>query len=186
MSMDALRPDPAHAAQRAPAPASQKTARPEDVHHAPIAAVSVSDTAATPDVPDLPIPTQAHPPEVARMTPEVIALLLVAIILSNIGEVLLKIGVDKVGAITADPQTLLRALFQWQVIAGFTLLFGGSLFWLAVLSRANLSVAYPVLAIGYVLVALFAYFFLKEPMSLTRWLGIGAIMVGVILVQYKV
>lgn len=177
MSTDALRPDTTH----------RDTADREEIRHAPtpLADTVVVDTALT-DAPDLPIPTQAHPPETARMTPEILGLLIVAIILSNIGEVLLKIGVDRVGAITLDPQTLIRALMQWQVIAGFALLFSGSLFWLAVISRTNLSIAYPLLAIGYVLVALFAFFVLKEPMSLTRWVGIAAIMGGVVLVLYKV
>ncbi len=145
-----------------------------------------ADTATDGDIPDLTIPTQAHPPRTARMTPEVLLVLLVAIILSNVGEVLLKVGVDRVGAITFEPQTLIRALMQWQVLAGFALLFGGSLFWLAVISRTNLSVAYPLLAIGYVLVALWSFFVLKEPMSLTRLLGIGAIVGGVALVMYRV
>ena len=73
---------------------------------------------------------------------------------------------------------------QWQVIAGFVLLFGGSLFWLAVISRVNLSIAYPLLAIGYVLTTIWALVFLKEAVPSSRWLGIGAIIIGIVLVLY--
>lgn len=121
----------------------------------------------------------------SRMTTTALALLLIAIILSTFGEVLLKAGVNRIETITLDPASLLRAFLQWQVLAGFTLLFGGSLFWLAVLSRVNLSIAYPLLAIGYILTTLWAIVFLKEPVPLSRWLGIGAIVGGVALVLYK-
>lgn len=119
------------------------------------------------------------------MTSTALALLLIAIILSTFGEVLLKAGVNRIETITFAPASLLRAFLQWQVLAGFVLLFGGSLFWLAVLSRVNLSIAYPLLAIGYILTTIWAIIFLKEPVPVSRWIGIGAIFGGVALVLYK-
>src|SRR6476469_9091710 len=121
----------------------------------------------------------------AGMTGTAFCLLLVAIVLSTFGEVLLKAGVNRIDRITLDPGTLLRAFLQWQVLAGFALLFGGSLFWLAVLSRVHLSLAYPLLALGYILTTLWALIFLKEPVPASRWLGIGAICGGIVLVLYK-
>jgi drug/metabolite transporter (DMT)-like permease len=121
----------------------------------------------------------------AGMTGAAFALLLIAIVLSTFGEVLLKAGVNRVDRITLAPDTLLRAFLQWQVLAGFVLLFGGSLFWLAVLSRVHLSIAYPLLAMGYILTTLWALIFLKEPVPASRWLGIGAICSGIVLVLYK-
>jgi multidrug transporter EmrE-like cation transporter len=112
-------------------------------------------------------------------------LLIIAIVLSTFGEVLLKAGVNRIETITLAPGTLIRAFLQWQVLAGFVLLFGGSLFWLAVLSRVHLSIAYPLLAIGYILTTLWALVFLKEPVPASRWLGIGAICSGIVLVLYK-
>jgi drug/metabolite transporter (DMT)-like permease len=121
----------------------------------------------------------------SRMSLHAFALLLIAIVLSTFGEVLLKAGVNRVEKITLEPATLVRAFLQWQVLAGFVLLFGGSLFWLAVLSRVHLSIAYPLLAIGYILTTIWALIFLKEPVPLSRWVGIGAICSGIVLVLYK-
>jgi len=121
----------------------------------------------------------------AAMTTTAFFLLIIAIILSTFGEVLLKAGVNRIGTITLAPGTLIRAFLQWQVLAGFVLLFGGSLFWLAVLSRVHLSIAYPLLAIGYILTTIWALVFLKEPVPTSRWLGIGAICSGIVLVLYK-
>jgi drug/metabolite transporter (DMT)-like permease len=121
----------------------------------------------------------------SRMNLHAFGLLLIAILLSTFGEVLLKAGVDRIEKITLEPATLVRAFLQWQVLAGFVLLFGGSLFWLAVLSRVHLSIAYPLLAIGYILTTIWALVFLKEPVPLSRWVGIGAICGGIVLVLYK-
>ena len=121
----------------------------------------------------------------ATMTGTAFILLIIAIVLSTFGEVLLKAGVNRIGTITLAPGTLIRAFLQWQVLVGFVLLFGGSLFWLAVLSRVHLSIAYPLLAMGYVLTTIWALVFLKEPVPASRWLGIGAICSGIVLVLYK-
>jgi len=153
----------------------------EDPHDVPVPASMVPDT--NPEVPELPIPTHSHP-AAQQMSGPAFVLLIVAIILSTTGEVLLKAGVNRVGTITFEPQTIIRAFMQWQVIAGFVLLFGGSLFWLAVISRVNLSIAYPLLAIGYILTTIWALVFLKEPVPSSRWLGIGAIIIGIVLVLY--
>ncbi|MCA1670254.1 MAG: hypothetical protein LC793_23295 [Thermomicrobia bacterium] len=121
----------------------------------------------------------------AGMTGTAFLLLMIAIVLSTFGEVLLKAGVNRIGTITLAPGTLVRAFLQWQVLVGFVLLFGGSLFWLAVLSRVHLSIAYPLLAMGYILTTIWALVFLKEPVPASRWLGIGAICSGIVLVLYK-
>lgn len=135
------------------------------------------------DAPELIIPT--HIPTRSRgMSGTAFGLLIIAILLSTTGEVLLKAGVNRIETITLAPASLLRAFAQWQVLAGFALIFGGSLFWLAVISRVNLSIAYPLLAIGYIITTFWALFYLKEPVPLTRWLGIGAICGGVFLVLY--
>jgi multidrug transporter EmrE-like cation transporter len=54
--------------------------------------------------------------------------------------------------------------------------------WTIGLSRVPVSQAYPVLSLGYVVTALAAWIMLGEALSLTRWVGIGVIMVGVWLV----
>lgn len=54
--------------------------------------------------------------------------------------------------------------------------------WFAALSRTQLSVAFPFTALGYVGVVLASRFILNERISLRRWMGIGTIVVGVVLV----
>jgi drug/metabolite transporter (DMT)-like permease len=55
--------------------------------------------------------------------------------------------------------------------------------WLAVLSRASLSFAYPFAALTYVLIVLFDRFVLDETVPALRWGGVAFIIVGIILVS---
>jgi drug/metabolite transporter (DMT)-like permease len=58
-----------------------------------------------------------------------------------------------------------------------------SVFWLVILSRIDLSLAYPLVSIAYIVVALFSFFVFKENVSLLRWLGVITICFGVFLVS---
>jgi drug/metabolite transporter (DMT)-like permease len=59
---------------------------------------------------------------------------------------------------------------------------GGSAFWLAVISRVQLSLAYPVLALNYLIIVLESWLILKEDVSWGRIAGVAVIVVGVIVV----
>lgn len=48
--------------------------------------------------------------------------------------------------------------------------------------QGNLSVLYPLIATSYILVSIFSFFVLKEPFPVMRWLGVGLIVAGIILV----
>lgn len=54
--------------------------------------------------------------------------------------------------------------------------------WLAVLSRVEVSAAYPMLSIGYVIAAVLGFFFLGENVGIERMAGIALIGAGVMLV----
>lgn len=57
------------------------------------------------------------------------------------------------------------------------------LLWMVVLSKVEVSFAYPFLSIGYVVAALVGYQFFGESLSLTRIIGIIVICVGVFLIS---
>ena len=60
-----------------------------------------------------------------------------------------------------------------------------SIIWMYVLKIFEFSSAYPLISISYVFGLLAAYFIFHETISWTRWLGVGIIMIGVILVVQK-
>ena len=113
-------------------------------------------------------------------------LLLLAISLSVTGEFLLKSGMNQVGLLSLSPEAFLlglkRAFSTPQVLGGFAFIFAGSIIWLAVLSRVDLSWAYPMLSLGYLFVVLTSWFFLGESFSLLRLAGTLFVCLGVFLI----
>jgi drug/metabolite transporter (DMT)-like permease len=118
----------------------------------------------------------------------VFALLLTASALTVIGEVLLKLGMNvvtaRVGAFSPSPPVLWATFTDWRVLAGFALVFGGSLFWLAVISRVNLSLAYPLLALNYVLILVPSRYLLNEAITPSKLIGAVIVVVGVIVITW--
>ena len=116
-------------------------------------------------------------------------LLLIAISLTVSGEVLLKLGMNQVraevGAFSTSLPVLVRTFTEWRVVVGFALIFSGALFWLGVISRADFSFAYPLLALSYVVAMIPARFILHEDVTLNRVLGAVIVVVGAIVISWE-
>lgn len=69
------------------------------------------------------------------------------------------------------------------IILGLGCYFISTLIWLNILSKVNLSYAYPMLSIGYALVVFLSWIIFKENVSLWRWLGVVLISLGVSLIS---
>lgn len=55
--------------------------------------------------------------------------------------------------------------------------------WMAVLRKAEVSIAYPLLSIGYLITAAIGYFFMNEHVNATRIVGIAIICCGIIIIS---
>ncbi len=125
----------------------------------------------------------------ARVTSNLktVILLLVAIATSTTGELLLKHGINMVGALHLNPELFIpspaKAFTNPFVLAGFALIFGGSIFWLAAISRVDLSWAYPMLSLGYIIVVAEPWILLNEPVTPLRFIGVLVICLGVFLLS---
>ena len=98
--------------------------------------------------------------------------------------ILLKMGMNEVGEINSDsiktPGVLIRQLLTTQVVLLAIPLYAvSSIGWLIVLSRLNLSVAYPFLASLYIFLPVLSMVFLSESLTVQHWVGILVIGIGV-------
>ncbi len=111
-------------------------------------------------------------------------LVLVAVSFSATGEILLKSGVNRLGPLhlAGLGEWLLQALRTPYLYGGFACVATGAAFWIAAISRADLSWAYPMLALGYVIVLVLSAAFLGERITLPRLIGTALIAIGVVLV----
>lgn len=115
-----------------------------------------------------------------------VTLLVISIGLAVGGQLAMKAGMKKVGEITKTDfkhpgDLLVRVLKSSWAVIGVLLYAISALFWLVVLSRINLSVAYPMVAVGYVVVVFYSWLVFKEPVKWISWVGLALIVAGVIL-----
>jgi drug/metabolite transporter (DMT)-like permease len=126
------------------------------------------------------------PGEERRTMGTTIVLLLISVALAAVAQLTLKYGMNKVtesGAGDGALDTLIGAVKQPAVYAGFVLFAVSAIFWLVVLSRTSLSFAYPFAALTYVLILLFDSLVLGEPVSGLRWGGVALIVAGLVLIS---
>jgi len=105
-----------------------------------------------------------------------VVLVLFATIIGAFGSLYFKMGSGK---LTLDIKKLLK---NYQIILGFLLYCISAVFFIIGLRGGELSVLYPLVAIGYIWVCLLSIKFLKEKMNIWKWLGIIFIIVGVSLI----
>jgi multidrug transporter EmrE-like cation transporter len=119
---------------------------------------------------------------------QTVAMVLVPVLIGVLGQIFLKKGMSEVGQFNVSsaqvilPQ-FIKAFTNLWVLSGFAFYFLSSLFWMMVLSRVDLSVAYPLLSLGYVFILIASWLFFKESVSLIRWTGVLVIMSGVVLIS---
>lgn len=117
------------------------------------------------------------------MTLAAFAFLLVGVLLNAAAQLLLKAGTNALGVITLTREgwadTLARMATQPYFVGGAAIYVLSLLVWIIGLSRVPVSIAYPMLSLGYVVNAVAAYYLFGESVTPLRWLGIGFIMLGV-------
>jgi multidrug transporter EmrE-like cation transporter len=120
------------------------------------------------------------------MTSSAFAFLLTGVLLNAGAQLLLKAGTNALGVITLTRGNWWDMLWkmgtQGHFVAGVACYMISLLVWIMGLSRVPVSVAYPMLSLGYVINAVAAYYLFGETVTVTRWLGIGFIILGVWLV----
>ncbi|VVB81284.1 4-amino-4-deoxy-L-arabinose-phosphoundecaprenol flippase subunit ArnE [uncultured archaeon] len=118
-----------------------------------------------------------------KMIKKVILFIFICVLAGAIGRLLLKAGFNELH-LQPDVRELFRGhnlklIFtnKW-LLLGFSSLIFGIAFWLIALATLDLSAMYPLLSIGYVLTIIFSLVFLKETITLDRWIGILLIGAG--------
>jgi len=109
----------------------------------------------------------------------------VGICLNAVAQLLLKAGTNAVGAIhlTAENwfSTGLKLATQLPIIGGLACYVISVVVWIIGLSRVDVTIAYPMLSLGYIINAVGAWYFLGEVVTAQRLLAIGVIIIGVVL-----
>ena len=128
-----------------------------------------------------PASNQIRKPSMSELTTWLV--LLSVVVTAASAHVLLKVGMDQVGMIgfeqVRDPLDMISSVVTTPALLLAGPLYGASFIgWAIVLSRFELSLAYPALAATYILIPLFAWLGLNETVTRQHWAGIVVVTVG--------
>ena len=119
------------------------------------------------------------------MSPVAFALVLTGVLLNATAQLLIKAGAQTAGHFTFTAGHILRAglhfAMQWQILAGLACYAISVVVWILALTRVQVSIAYPMLSLGYVVTAFAAWGLFGESLSAQKLLGIAIIIAGVVL-----
>ncbi len=117
------------------------------------------------------------------MSATALSFLLTGVLLNAAAQLLLKAGTNALGVITFTRDNFAglaaRMALEPHFLAGVACYGVSLVVWIIGLSRVPVSVAYPLLSLGYVVNAIAAWYLLGESLDWSRAGGIGCIIVGV-------
>lgn len=114
-------------------------------------------------------------------------LILTGVLLNAAAQLLLKAGTNALGPLTpAAGESYLHLIWhigtEWHIMGGLTAYVFSVAIWILALSKVEVSLAYPMLSIGYVVSAFAGWYFFGEAVTAMRLLGIAVIIAGVTIV----
>jgi multidrug transporter EmrE-like cation transporter len=114
------------------------------------------------------------------------SLVMTGVLLNAAAQLLLKSGTNVVGVFEFSAQNVIpvgwKIATQPYILSGIGCYVISVVVWILALSRAEVSVAYPMLSIGYVVNAIAAWYLFGEVVTPVRLAGIGIIVLGVFIV----
>ncbi len=109
--------------------------------------------------------------------------LFISIIMGVSAQILMKYGMKSVGHINNLFSIKIIYMFlNVFVLSGIISYLISMFFWINVLSKIDLSAAYPFVSIGIILTVLLAAVMLSEKITVQRWVGIFIIIIGVYII----
>jgi drug/metabolite transporter (DMT)-like permease len=135
----------------------------------------------------IPDPTLAAPSLLGGGRAISLALLAISVVFAVSGQLTLKAAMNEIGRIGRDQaknpmETVVKTIKEPKLWIGLALFGISSVFWLVVLSRVSLSIAYPLVGLSYIVVVAISRFFLHEHVPAMRWLGVSVIALGIALI----
>jgi multidrug transporter EmrE-like cation transporter len=120
------------------------------------------------------------------LTPLTFSLVLTGVLLNAAAQLLLKAGTNRVGEFAFALENLVpiggKLAANPFILGGMACYAVSLVVWIMALSRVPVSIAYPMLSIGYVVNALAAWALFGESLAAQKLVGIAFIVVGVFLV----
>lgn len=103
------------------------------------------------------------------------------------GQIVLKWRLSKLNFILPETNmlgkvfALIKVIFDPFIFSGFVSAFVASLFWMAAMTKFEITVAYPFMSLAPALVFVIGVFFMGESFTIGKFLGLGLIIIGIVI-----
>lgn len=101
------------------------------------------------------------------------------------GQLILKWRISLYGQLPVETAEklyfLAKLVFDPFLISGFASTLVAAVFWIAAMTKFDISYAYPFMSLAFVLVLILSAWFFKEPITLNKMLGMAFIVIGIII-----
>ena len=118
-----------------------------------------------------------------------IPLILSSVFLNALAQIFIRQGMLKLGSVSFNMEQIwnmaLSVFTNMYLLSGMFSYGISIILWMIVLSKVNVSLAYPFLSVGYVVTAVLAYLIFKEPLTVQNIFGIAIICLGVVILTYS-
>lgn len=118
------------------------------------------------------------------------AYIFATIVFTVYGQIILKWKIDKYGSLPGEwldkVAFIFRLLLDPVILSGFLSAFIASLFWMAAMTKFNISFAYPFMSLSFVLVFVISVFLFGEPITSQKVIGLSLIVLGIIVTSQSV
>lgn len=115
------------------------------------------------------------------------ALIITGVLLNAAAQILLKAGTNAIGHFEFSAANIIpigwKLMTEWHIVVALTFYAVSVIIWILALSRVQVSIAYPMISLGYVVGAVAAWWLFDESLNPVKLAGIGVIIVGVVIIS---
>lgn len=113
------------------------------------------------------------------------SLILTGVMLNAAAQILMKMGTNAVGHFEFSAANIVpigwKLATEWHIVTALFCYAISVVVWILALSRVQVSIAYPMLSLGYVAVAFATWWLFGEALTVNKLVGIGVIILGVVI-----
>ncbi len=115
------------------------------------------------------------------------ALIIAGVMLNAVAQLLIKAGTNAIGYFEFSAGNIvpigLKLATEWHILGALFCYALSVVIWILALSRVQVSIAYPLLSLGYVVNAVAAWYLFNEAFNPAKVIGIGVIILGVVIIS---
>jgi drug/metabolite transporter (DMT)-like permease len=126
------------------------------------------------------LPSTAESTRAANLSS--VALILVSVLLSSLGQLTFKAGLNDIGELKISVDILVKVITNPLMLLGFAIYGSSALLWMLALMKAELSFAYPFLSVTYVVILIGGALVLDEKVTWLRLVSVVLFIGGLLVI----